>query len=134
MNYLLDTCILSLFARGNQAVLMRLKQTPPASIRLSVITLMEIEYGFALNSHKIDRLSPVINALINAVQILDYDQKSASATAKIRAELRTKGIPIGPYDSLLGGVALAHKLTMVTANVSEFQRIDGLKVEDWSKL
>ncbi|WP_367114663.1 PIN domain-containing protein [Thiohalocapsa sp.] len=57
----------------------------------------------------------------------------ARATARIRAALRAQGAPIGPYDALLAGTALANGLVMVTANRSEFERVAGLAVEDWSQ-
>jgi len=132
MTYLLDTCILSLFARGDPGVLARVKNTPPEKVFLSVVTLMEIDYGLALHPERAQRLRPVLDAFIGAVTVLDYDRASAKATASIRAALRARGTPVGPYDALLGGVAVAHGLIMVTANRSEFSRIEGLVVEDWT--
>jgi tRNA(fMet)-specific endonuclease VapC len=60
MKYLLDTCILSQFMRGNVGVLERLKSTPPEWIAVSTITCMEVEYGLRLNPQRASKLKPVI--------------------------------------------------------------------------
>lgn len=132
MIYLLDTCILSLFARGSQPVLTRVKRTPPETIGLSTVTVMEIAYGLALNPARAVRLRPVLDAFIGAVKIIDYDSDAAHETASLRAVLRAKGTPIGPFDTMIAGTALARGLVMVTANTGEFRRVDGLTLEDWS--
>ena len=49
----------------------------------------------------------------------------------IRIDLEEKGIPIGPYDILIAGIALSNKGILVTHNTKEFERIEGLKIEDW---
>lgn len=56
---------------------------------------------------------------------------AAEATAKARAILKRRGRPIGAYDILIAGTALAHDLTVVTANFREFRQVEGLRVEDW---
>ncbi len=119
MKYLLDTCILSLFARGDQSVLTRIKRTPPESIGLSTVTVMEIEYGLALNPARSEKLRPVLYAFIGAVKVIDYNSDAALATARIRADLRSRGTPIGPYDLMIAGTVLALGLLMVTANISD---------------
>lgn len=132
MIYLLDTCILSLFARGDAGVQAKLKSMPPEQICVSVVTQMEVEYGLQLNPERAKRLGPVLDALMDSMQMLDYDSSAAMATARVCASLRTRGMPIGPFDALLAGTALARGLIMVTANIREFQRVPGLVVEDWS--
>ena len=62
---------------------------------------------------------------------IDLDINSAQKAGEVRAHLRKLGTPIGEYDLLIAGIALAHKLTVVTHNTSEFNRVPGLKVEDW---
>jgi len=131
--YLLDTCILSLFARGDPAVQARLRATPPEQVCISVITAMEIEYGLQLNPHRAGKLRPVLEVLMNTARMVGYDRPAALATARIRAALRAQGTPIGPYDALLAGTALANGLVMVTANRTEFDRVAGLAVENWSQ-
>ena len=99
---------------------------------------MEIEYGLALNPARAARLRPVPSAFISAVTIIDYGSGSGSGsaaaqtTARLRAVLRARGTPIGPYDAMIAGTALARGLVMVTANTDEFRRVEGLELEDWS--
>lgn len=70
-------------------------------------------------------------ALLRLTEIV-FDTEDARAAAAIRADLKRKGTPIGPYDLLIAGQAMARGLAVVTANVREFERVDGLKVEDWT--
>lgn len=85
MNYLLDTCVISQFTRGNPCVVARIKGTPPRRIHVSTITCMELEYGLRLNPRRAIELRPVLDGLLNAASILAYDREDALATATIRA-------------------------------------------------
>ncbi|MEN9848927.1 MAG: hypothetical protein RL368_1667 [Pseudomonadota bacterium] len=131
MNYLLDTCTISQFVRGNRGVLEKLKSTPPQQIRVSTITLMELEYGLNINPERAVKIRPILQVFLNAVEILPYFPEDAQATAHIRAILKTKGTPIGPYDLMLAGCAKQRNLIFVTDNTKEFQKIDGLVIENW---
>ena len=71
-------------------------------------------------------------ALLAQVRIEAFDETDMVVTARIRAALRRLGTPIGPYDALIAGQALARGWTVVTANIGEFSRIDGLNVIDWT--
>jgi len=131
VNYLLDTCIISQFVRGNPGVVARIKGAPPRRIHVSTITCMELKYGLRLNPKRAIELRPVLDALLNTANILDYDREDALATAAIRATLKALGTPISPYDLMLAGCALRRGLTFVTDNVDEFKRVDGLTTENW---
>jgi tRNA(fMet)-specific endonuclease VapC len=74
-------------------------------------------------------------ARVDALQfpVLEFDQEDARQAGEVRAHLASKGTPIGPYDVLIAGQAKARKLTLVTHNTTEFQRVPGLKVEDWKE-
>lgn len=131
MTWLLDTCVLSDFARGEAQTLERLRALAPSVLAVSSITVMEVEYGLALAPSRTDRLGPVMRALLGAIPILPYAAEDARASAAVRAALDRKGRPIGAYDILIAGTALARGLTLVTSNVREFGRISGLQVENW---
>ena len=64
-------------------------------------------------------------------EVLDFSKFDAEASGKIRADLKKSGTPIGPYDVLIAGQAVARSLTLITNNISEFSRVEGLKYEDW---
>lgn len=134
MNYLLDTCVLSDFARGEANTLDRVKTTSPALIAASSITAMEIEFGLKLDPARARRLAPVMHALLQAITILPYAIADARATAMLRATLQKKGRPIGAYDALIAGCALARGLVLVTSNEREFRRIGGLHIENWREV
>ena len=72
-----------------------------------------------------------VERFISAIIELPLDRAGAETAANIRAELERQGTPIGPYDFLIAGQAVAGGLTLVTNNVREFQRVSGLKLESW---
>ena len=131
MKYLLDTCVLSDFARGEPNTLERVKATPPALVAVSTITVMEIEFGLALDASRARRLAPLMHTMLEAVTVLPYEAGDARASAVLRAALQKKGRPIGAYDVLIAGCALARGLVLVTSNEREFRRVGGLRIENW---
>jgi tRNA(fMet)-specific endonuclease VapC len=133
VTWLLDTCVVSDFARGDRQTLARLKALSPAALAVSTVTVMEVEYGLALTPSRMEVLGPVMRAVLGAVRVIPYGAEDARATAAVRAALESKGRPIGAYDLLIAGTALAQGLTLVTSNVKEFGRISGLQVENWRR-
>lgn len=133
IKYLLDTCTVSLFVRGDPGVLKQVKKTSPRFIALSTITCMEIEYGLQLNPKIAPKIQGVIESFLQSITILPYEQADATSTAALRAKLKKQGTPIGAYDALLAGTALRRGLTVVTNNLSEFSRVSGLNVIDWAE-
>lgn len=131
MRYLLDTCVLSDFARGNANTLDRVKATLPKHIAVSSITAMEVEFGLALDASRARRLAPVMHALLGAINLLPYDVEDACATGTLRAALQKKGRPISAYDAPIAGCARG--LVLVTSNEREFSRVGGLRIENWRK-
>ena len=131
MRYLLDTCTVSDFVKGQPNVLARVKATAPNLIAVSALTRMEVNYGLALNADRAKKLAPVLDAFFSTIVTLPFDEVDAKAAAAIRAALKTAGQPIGAYDVLIAGTGLARGLVVVTSNVGEFKRVGGLQVEDW---
>ncbi len=131
MKYLLDTCTVSDFVKGQPNVLARVKGTPPHQIAVSVVTRMEIEFGLLLNPDRARKLAPLLDAFLGAIATLPLNEADAQAAAGIRAALQRKGQPIGAYDVLIAGSGLARGLIVVTANYGEFERVGGLVVENW---
>lgn len=131
MTWLLDTCTVSDFVKGQAGVLARLKTTPPQSISISAVTRMEIEYGLQLHPARTEKLAPVIDAFLASITVLPFENADAKAAGTIRAVLQKRGRPIGAYDIMIAGTALTRGLTVVTSNVGEFERIEGLRVENW---
>jgi tRNA(fMet)-specific endonuclease VapC len=131
MKYLLDTCTVSDFVKGQPNVLARVKATLPNLIAVSAFTRMEVDYGLALNAERAKKLAPILDAFFSTIATLPFDEADAQAAGAIRAALKTQGQPIGAYDLLIAGTGMARGLVVVTSNVGEFKRVSGLHVEDW---
>ena len=129
--YLLDTSVLSDFVRGDAGVKRRIVETPPDELAFSSVTVMEVSYGLALAPERARRIRTMLEALLQAVLVLPFTVEDARAAGTIRAALRRRGTPIGPYDVLLAGCAMARGLTLITGNVREMDRVAGLAVESW---
>jgi tRNA(fMet)-specific endonuclease VapC len=93
----------------------------------------ELWYGVA-KSDKRDYNTARIQAFLSGpVHQVDFDEADARAAGEVRALLELERRPIGAYDSLIAGHAVRRGFTLVTANVREFDRVDGLMWEDWSR-
>ena len=99
-------------------------------ICLSTLTYMELVYGAERSSNPEQNLL-VIDGVAARLDMLSYDAGAATHTVQIRAELAAAGTPIGPYDQMIAGHARLLGLLVITNNVSEFERIEGLRVENW---
>ncbi|MDJ0843384.1 type II toxin-antitoxin system VapC family toxin [Crocosphaera sp.] len=131
MTYLLDTCTVSDFARGEINTLRYIKLMTPSDVFISAITLMEINYGMLLNPEKTAKIRPVIEDFLDVITILPLTEREAHEAAKIRTILKAQGTPIGAYDLLIAATAQVNYLTVVTSNVKEFERVPELNVVNW---
>ena len=131
MRYLLDTCVISDFIKGEAGTIARLKQTPPVDVAISAITVMELRYGLALNPQRARKIEPEIASILASANILPFSTAEAEQAAQIRAALKSQGQPIGAYDILIAATALQHNLVVVTANQREFERVANLQVKNW---
>ena len=129
--YLLDTCVISDFVKGEKGTLFKVKNCSPPQLAISAITVMEIDYGLRLNPQKAKKISPLIEQLLEPITIIPFGVTEAELAASIRAFLKNKGTPIGANDVLIGATALASNKIMVTANINEFNRIPDLRVDSW---
>ncbi len=134
MRYLLDTCVISDFIKGEFGTQAKLKQILPSDIAISSITVMEIRYGLALNPQRAQKIEPAISTFVGSVTIIAFQVSEAEKAAQIRAILKSQGQPIGAYDILIAATALQHNLLMITANQREFDRVPNLQTENWRSL
>jgi tRNA(fMet)-specific endonuclease VapC len=103
-------------------------QEAPTDIGLSVIVLHELFFG----AYKGRRVATNLQAIVDLnFDVVDFDKEDARRAGEIRASLAAVGRPIGPYDILIAGQAMARNLTLVTHNTREFSRVAGLRIEDW---
>ncbi|TAK73286.1 MAG: type II toxin-antitoxin system VapC family toxin [Gammaproteobacteria bacterium] len=131
MKYLLDTCVISDFIKGEQGTLIKIKSMSPKDICISTVTIMEIQFGLMLNPARAQKIKHVIHDFTATIHIIDFNQDDAKEAAIIRSLLKQKGCPIGSYDVLLAGTALNRKLTLISANLKEFNRVEKLMLENW---
>ena len=130
MRYLLDTNTCIAVMRNHPIAVARLSAQLPDDCGISTITTYELETGVAKCTNPAKERQKV-DLLLNAIHQVPFDVAAAKESARIRAHLESLGLPIGPYDFLLAGQALAMSLIMVSANTSEFRRVPGLIVENW---
>lgn len=131
MTYLLDTnaCIRLLNARS-APLAEKLKAIGPEDIRLCSIVLAELVFG-AYKSQKPAQNLALVQRFSSQFQSVPFDENCLEAYGRIRAELERKGAPIGPLDTMIAAIAVAHDLALVTHNTREFSRVHGLTIEDW---
>ncbi len=102
-------------------------------VYISSIVAFELWYGIAKSARLEGNTRRFETLLSSSVHALPFDNEDSRAAGRIRATLESAGKPIGAYDYLIAGQALARHLTLVTANVSEFSRVKGLSWQDWAK-
>jgi tRNA(fMet)-specific endonuclease VapC len=129
MRFLLDSnAVIAVLNDSASHVARRLRQYHPSDIGLSAVVLHELYFG-AYKSLRRDHNLALVDAL--RFEVVPFDQEDARHAGEIRAALVAQGTPIGGYDVLIAGQARSRSLTLVTRNMREFQRVDGLRVENW---
>lgn len=131
IRYLLDThiCIYLIKKRPPQAF-EHFSQHSPKEVAISMITVFELEYGVQKSQYQ-QRTRNAMIKFLSPLNVLNLDRSSVREAAAIRAQLEKKGLPIGPYDLLIARVARSRGITLVTNNIAEFERVDGLELENW---
>ena len=136
MRYLLDTnaCVAVLRARP-QTVAAKLRQSASRGhdILLSSVVLHELWYGVYNSSRVAEQAQHLANFLAAPMEIVVFDEHDAKIAGEIRGRLESAGQRIGAFDTLIAAQCIRQDCTLVTANVSEFSRVKGLKCEDWTK-
>lgn len=133
IRYMLDTNIcIYVIRRRPERVIRRLQRKQVSDVGISSITLSELEYGVA-KSVKPEQNKLALTEFLAPIEILPYDDRAAHRHGTLRACLERHGTPIGPLDLLIAAHALSLESVLVTNNESEFRRIPGLNVENWTK-
>jgi tRNA(fMet)-specific endonuclease VapC len=133
MEYLLDTNIcIYIIKKKPIKVFEKFRDLSFGSIGISSITLAELQYGIMKSSNP-EKNQEALDKFLTPLEILDFDYNATIVYGMIRAELEKKGTPIGPLDTLIASHAKSLDLILVTNNEKEFNRINGLKIENWTK-
>ena len=131
VTHLLDTNICSyLMRRKPPSVVERLRALGPARVAVSVVTALELREGSELSPHRAE-YHRRIDVFLSGIRPLPLPTEAAAHGGRLRAALRRAGRPIGDLDSLIVAHALALRLTLVSNNLREFSRIEGLLLENW---
>lgn len=130
LRYMLDTNICIYTIKNRPAYIRDSFNLHHGRLCISTVTLSELIYG-AENSQAPTRNLSDIEGMAARLDVLPFDNAAASHSGQIRAELKKKGTPIGAYDVLIAGHARSLGLVLVTNNTREFNRVDGLRIEDW---
>ena len=127
--FLLDTCVCIALLKKSPSIIQRLREVGTSNCRISDITLAELYFG-AFKSGKEKHFNDVseISKLFEKLPI-QYTRKYG----EIRWELEKRGLRIGDMDMFIAATALEEDLILVTGNVKHFERIPGLKIENWMK-
>lgn len=131
MKYMLDTNIcIFLIKNKPESVIQKFMKNKPEDICISSITYAELMHGVEKSKAK-EKNRIALTMFLSEIQILSFDSLAAQSYGVIKADLQNRGVPIGPMDTLIAAHAKALELILVTNNLREFSRVDGLVVEDW---
>ncbi len=130
--YMLDTDTCSyIMKRSSPPVLRRLQAVPVTDVCMSFITRAELLYGVEISPRR-KQDAAALAALLPYVEALHFNDDTASHYAEIRADLKKRGALIGANDLFIAAHARSLGLTLVTNNTTEFERVKGLSIENWT--
>lgn len=124
-----NTCIFIIREKPQQ-VLEKFKQYTPGEILISSIVFAELYFGVE-KSTQIQKNKLALSQFTLPLEVVSFDAKAAEVYGKVRAGLQRKGTPIGPLDTLIAAHALSLGVPVITDNMKEFSRVEGLEVLNW---
>jgi tRNA(fMet)-specific endonuclease VapC len=129
VRFLLDTDTISFALRGQGGVADELRRRSPSEVCTSSVVAGELELGVARRGSR--KLRRELDGLYSGLEVLPYDLEAARRYGRLAAVLLDEGVPIGVEDTMLAAHALSRGLTLVTHNRKHFERVKGLRLEDW---
>ncbi len=130
LRYLLDTNLCIRVLRDRPAGLRERFNAEAAALCTSDVVLYELLYG-AERSARPAETRREVERFVARLSVLPFADDASAPTAEIRASLERRGGVIGPYDLMIAGHARSRGLVVVTGNLGEFGRVEGLRCEDW---
>jgi len=130
LRYLLDTNLCIRVLRDRPAAVRQRFNLEADGLSISSIVLTELLHGAAKSARPVENRNEV-EKFAARLDVLPFDARAADHAADIRANLERRGQTIGAYDLLIAGHARSLGLVVVTGNLAEFQRVEGLRCEDW---
>lgn len=130
LRYMLDTNLCIRVLRDRPPGLRGRFNVEAGALCISTVTLAELLHGAAKSARPAEQRHEV-ERLIGRLEVLPFDEDAAGHYGEIRADLERRGSIIGPYDLMIAAHARSRGLIVVTGNLGEFRRVDGLRSEDW---
>lgn len=129
--YVLDSCICIDIMRGKLPLAYAImRQCDPKQFVIPAIVVAELDFG-AEKSANPEKAHMLTERFLAPLSIAPFDATCARAYGRIRNQLRLEGTPIGPNDMLIAATAVALQATLVSGNLRKFQRVKGLRLENW---
>ena len=130
LRYMLDTNLCIRVLRDRPQCIRARFNAEADGLAIPTIVLTELLHGAAKSARPIENRAEV-ERFASRVEVLPFDASAAAHAGEIRATLEREGHRIGGYDVLIAGHARSRGLIIVTCNMGEFDRVDGLRCEDW---
>ncbi|PWC48055.1 type II toxin-antitoxin system VapC family toxin (plasmid) [Azospirillum sp. A26] len=130
LRYMLDTNLCIRVLRDRPPGLRERFNAEAGALCISTVTLAELLHGAAKSARPVEQRHEV-ERLVGRLEVLPFDETAAGHYGEIRTDLERRGTIIGPYDLMIAGHARSRGLTVITGNLGEFRRVDGLMSEDW---
>lgn len=132
--YFLDTCTCIDFLRGKLPYGYKLmRESDPRMFKVPAIVEAELHLG-AQKSYSPEKNRFLVERFLSPYEIVPFSSECARVYARIRSDLETQGVTIGPNDYIIAASALAHGAVVITSNVKEFLRVPGLSTETWTEI
>jgi tRNA(fMet)-specific endonuclease VapC len=130
LRYMLDTNLCIRVLRDRPQTLRARFNAEATALCVSSLIVYELLVG-AEKSARPAEIRREVERFLSRLEVLPFDEPAAAHAAEIRATLERRGTPIGPHDTLIAGHARSRGLIVITGNLGEFARVDGLRAEDW---
>ena len=129
--FLLDTDTIIYSLKGNECVVRNIERHQYDTLKISVISLMELYYG-AYKSERTNANLAKVRRIEKSIPTITVDFFISETFGMIKSQMESQGTPLDDFDLIIAATALAHNLVLVTNNQKHFRRIDGLKLENWT--
>lgn len=130
LKYMLDTNIVIYTVKNRPPEVRELFKQHDGQMCISTITLGELIYGAEKSTQPKKNLE-VVEGMVARLDVLPFTNQDAAHFGQVKAELAVNGTPIGPYDTMIAGHARSQGMILVTNNSREFERVPGLRLENW---
>lgn len=132
--YIFDTDTSIYWLKGKEQIRSKVLQVGPDNLRITIVTLAELNFG-AYNSQRQDQNLNHLRDFFTKVRVLHLNEEAADKFGQVKAALRRSGEIIEDFDILIAAITLVQQdAILVTNNTNHFQRIPGLRFENWLKL